>query len=142
MLAHDSYEPVTMITTCHELHGFKLYAQFPRLASIKRTQAGRPPLRALTAAMQKIYGNPLDGGPDKAAEHQPFFGKGFWAFAHAENIWFLHRLAIVCNIDLRRTPRIKRAAIYARVSTDGQTTDNQVMALREIAGRRGWRSFR
>jgi DNA invertase Pin-like site-specific DNA recombinase len=33
---------------------------------------------------------------------------------------------------------IKRAAIYARVSTDGQTTDNQVIALREIAGRRGW----
>jgi DNA invertase Pin-like site-specific DNA recombinase len=32
----------------------------------------------------------------------------------------------------------KRAAIYARVSTDGQTTDNQVIALREIAGRRGW----
>jgi DNA invertase Pin-like site-specific DNA recombinase len=34
--------------------------------------------------------------------------------------------------------RIKRAAIYARVSTDGQTTDNQVIALGEIAGRRGW----
>src|SRR4030081_2394230 len=36
------------------------------------------------------------------------------------------------------TMRIKRVAIYARVSTDGQTTDNQVIALREIAGRRGW----
>jgi DNA invertase Pin-like site-specific DNA recombinase len=34
--------------------------------------------------------------------------------------------------------QITRAAIYARVSTDGQTTDNQVIALREIAGRRGW----
>jgi DNA invertase Pin-like site-specific DNA recombinase len=34
--------------------------------------------------------------------------------------------------------RIKRVAIYARVSRDGQTTDNQVIALREIAGRRGW----
>jgi len=34
--------------------------------------------------------------------------------------------------------RSKRAAIYARVSTDGQTTDNQVIALGEIAGRRGW----
>jgi DNA invertase Pin-like site-specific DNA recombinase len=31
-----------------------------------------------------------------------------------------------------------RAAIYARVSTDKQTTDNQVIALREIAERRGW----
>src|SRR5437588_3156190 len=38
----------------------------------------------------------------------------------------------------RNAMPIKRAAIYARVSTDGQTTDNQVIALREIAGRRGW----
>jgi DNA invertase Pin-like site-specific DNA recombinase len=33
---------------------------------------------------------------------------------------------------------IKRAAIYGRVSTDGQTTDNQIVALREVAARRGW----
>src|SRR5437764_3978435 len=33
---------------------------------------------------------------------------------------------------------IKRAAIYGRVSTDLQTTDNQIMALREVAARRGW----
>jgi DNA invertase Pin-like site-specific DNA recombinase len=50
---------------------------------------------------------------------------------------------MVCCDGLRRgqwenTMRIKRVAIYARVSTDGQTTDNQVIALREIAGRRGW----
>src|ERR1051326_8873387 len=32
----------------------------------------------------------------------------------------------------------KRAAIYARVSTDGQTTENQIGALREVAERRGW----
>jgi DNA invertase Pin-like site-specific DNA recombinase len=32
----------------------------------------------------------------------------------------------------------KRAAIYARVSTDSQTTENQVRELREVAGRRGW----
>jgi DNA invertase Pin-like site-specific DNA recombinase len=32
----------------------------------------------------------------------------------------------------------KRAAIYGRVSTDGQTTDNQIVALREVATRRGW----
>src|SRR4029077_1000226 len=32
----------------------------------------------------------------------------------------------------------KRAAIYGRVSTDGQTTDNQVVALKEVAARRGW----
>ena len=32
----------------------------------------------------------------------------------------------------------KRAAIYGRVSTDGQTTDNQVVALKDVAARRGW----
>jgi hypothetical protein len=34
--------------------------------------------------------------------------------------------------------RPKRAAIYARVSTDGQTTDNQLQELRAVAGRMGW----
>jgi DNA invertase Pin-like site-specific DNA recombinase len=33
---------------------------------------------------------------------------------------------------------VKRCAIYGRVSTDGQTTDNQLVALREVAARRGW----
>jgi DNA invertase Pin-like site-specific DNA recombinase len=32
----------------------------------------------------------------------------------------------------------KRAAIYVRVSTDKQTVQNQVQALRQIAERRGW----
>ena len=32
----------------------------------------------------------------------------------------------------------KRAAIYVRVSTDKQTIENQVTALRQIAERRGW----
>jgi DNA invertase Pin-like site-specific DNA recombinase len=32
----------------------------------------------------------------------------------------------------------KQAAIYARVSTDGQTTENQIQALREAAERMGW----
>ena len=32
----------------------------------------------------------------------------------------------------------KRAAIYVRVSTDKQTVENQVAALRQIAQRRGW----
>ncbi len=32
----------------------------------------------------------------------------------------------------------KRAAIYARVSTDGQTTENQVRELRLVADRHGW----
>ena len=34
--------------------------------------------------------------------------------------------------------KIKRAAIYARVSTDGQTTENQLRELRIVAGRNGW----
>jgi DNA invertase Pin-like site-specific DNA recombinase len=32
----------------------------------------------------------------------------------------------------------RRAAIYGRVSTDWQTTDNQTVALRELAERRDW----
>lgn len=32
----------------------------------------------------------------------------------------------------------KRVAIYARVSTDGQTTDNQLLDLRKIAEHMGW----
>jgi len=34
--------------------------------------------------------------------------------------------------------RIKRAAMYLRVSTDSQTTDNQCQVLTEVAERRGW----
>lgn len=33
---------------------------------------------------------------------------------------------------------MKRVAIYARVSTDNQTTDNQVNELRAVAERNGW----
>src|SRR6516162_7900659 len=34
---------------------------------------------------------------------------------------------------------MKRAAIYVRVSTDKQTIENQVAALRQVAERRGWK---
>lgn len=34
---------------------------------------------------------------------------------------------------------MKRAAIYARVSTNGQSTDNQLNELREVASRHGWK---
>jgi len=34
--------------------------------------------------------------------------------------------------------KTKRAAIYARVSTDGQTTENQLHELRLVAERNGW----
>jgi len=36
------------------------------------------------------------------------------------------------------TGKAKRAALYLRVSTDGQTTDNQRRVLCEVAERRGW----
>lgn len=36
------------------------------------------------------------------------------------------------------TKQTKRAAIYARVSTDHQTTDNQIRELRVVAKRMGW----
>jgi DNA invertase Pin-like site-specific DNA recombinase len=34
--------------------------------------------------------------------------------------------------------KVERAAIYARVSTDVQTVENQIRELRRIAERRGW----
>ena len=34
--------------------------------------------------------------------------------------------------------KAKRAAIYLRVSTDGQTTENQRLALVAVAEQRGW----
>jgi DNA invertase Pin-like site-specific DNA recombinase len=34
--------------------------------------------------------------------------------------------------------RPSRAAIYARVSTDTQTVENQIRELKQIAVRRGW----
>jgi DNA invertase Pin-like site-specific DNA recombinase len=37
-----------------------------------------------------------------------------------------------------KSSQTKRAALYARVSTDGQTTDNQIRELRQVAERNGW----
>jgi DNA invertase Pin-like site-specific DNA recombinase len=34
--------------------------------------------------------------------------------------------------------KVKRAALYLRVSTDGQTTENQRLALEAVAAQRGW----
>lgn len=36
------------------------------------------------------------------------------------------------------TPGTKQVAIYARVSTDGQTTENQLLELTQVAERHGW----
>ena len=38
--------------------------------------------------------------------------------------------------------RTTRAAIYGRVSTDGQTVDNQLRDLRMVAERNGWQIVR
>ena len=38
----------------------------------------------------------------------------------------------------RQNTTIKRAAIYVRVSTDGQTVDNQRLELKQAAERAGW----
>jgi DNA invertase Pin-like site-specific DNA recombinase len=35
-------------------------------------------------------------------------------------------------------PKTQRAALYLRVSTDGQTTENQHLALEAVAAQRGW----
>ncbi len=35
-------------------------------------------------------------------------------------------------------PAGARVALYARVSTGGQTAENQLLALRAFAGARGW----
>ena len=36
------------------------------------------------------------------------------------------------------TGKPKRAALYVRVSTDGQTVDNQRLALEAVCKQRGW----
>jgi DNA invertase Pin-like site-specific DNA recombinase len=47
-------------------------------------------------------------------------------------VWLGHQLRIPTMA------KIKRAALYLRVSTDGQTTDNQQLALEAVAAQRGW----
>ena len=38
----------------------------------------------------------------------------------------------------KKTPQHRSAALYARVSTDGQSTENQLRELRQVAKRMGW----
>ncbi len=40
---------------------------------------------------------------------------------------------------MKKDARTKRVALYARVSTDGQTCENQLEALREVVSRSGWK---
>jgi DNA invertase Pin-like site-specific DNA recombinase len=64
-----------------------------------------------------------------------------WRFL---NLWLMPK-TVVYRISFRHNAwshlgaiMQKRAAIYVRVSTDKQTIENQVTALRQIAERRGW----
>jgi DNA invertase Pin-like site-specific DNA recombinase len=41
-------------------------------------------------------------------------------------------------MEVNMASKPKRAALYLRVSTDGQTVDNQRLALEVVSGQRGW----
>lgn len=42
------------------------------------------------------------------------------------------------DAGMTKSPKLKRVALYARVSTDRQSTENQLRELREAAERLGW----
>jgi DNA invertase Pin-like site-specific DNA recombinase len=42
------------------------------------------------------------------------------------------------EVNMRASDKAKRAALYLRVSTDGQTVENQRLVLHDVAERRGW----
>jgi DNA invertase Pin-like site-specific DNA recombinase len=42
-------------------------------------------------------------------------------------------------MEAKMASKPKRAALYLRVSTDGQTADNQRLALEAVCEQRGWR---
>ena len=56
--------------------------------------------------------------------------------------WYRNEVSFRSSKNANRTSimptKAKRAALYLRVSTDGQTTDNQRRVLEEVAVRRGW----
>jgi DNA invertase Pin-like site-specific DNA recombinase len=57
------------------------------------------------------------------------------------SVWPAPTCMMVLSIGARQMARYrppKLAAVYSRVSTDGQTVENQVRELRQIAERRGW----
>ena len=55
--------------------------------------------------------------------------------------WFRHPLSLDWAYYAERG-MIMRVAIYARVSTDGQSVNAQLAELREVADRRGWEIVR
>ena len=50
----------------------------------------------------------------------------------------LRHLFVIISIDFQQEQTAMKAAIYSRVSTDTQTTDNQVRELMEVAKRHQW----
>lgn len=42
------------------------------------------------------------------------------------------------DVGMTKSPKLRRVALYARVSTDRQSTENQLRELREAAERLGW----
>jgi DNA invertase Pin-like site-specific DNA recombinase len=83
--------------------------------------------------MAAVYRNPREMEGRKSLS----FKGAFFCYRMARN-----RLISVHAYDRMQTAlgavMQKRAAIYVRVSTDKQTVENQVAALRQIAERRGW----
>jgi DNA invertase Pin-like site-specific DNA recombinase len=57
---------------------------------------------------------------------------------HAERCCFLHMQVLVSAYQEAHMTKTKRAALYLRVSTDGQTTENQRRDLEAAAEARGW----
>jgi DNA invertase Pin-like site-specific DNA recombinase len=80
-----------------------------------------------------VYRNPLQIEARKSLS----FNGAFWPWRLSNK-----QLILVQDYDTVLTASgaimQKRAAIYVRVSTDKQTVENQVSALRHIAERRGW----
>lgn len=64
-------------------------------------------------------------------------GQYLWPSFEGEDGAFL-ALPVSFDSILRDPALTKRTALYVRVSTDGQTVENQVRELRQVAERRGW----
>lgn len=91
------------------------------------------------SAFERLYRNPLKPNAQKPAvdagsrETRKTYGNQLFS------VYIWHKLSLGIEHDQRKGSAMpKRVAIYARVSTDGQTTDNQVRELRTVAERNGW----
>jgi DNA invertase Pin-like site-specific DNA recombinase len=53
-------------------------------------------------------------------------------------LYSAHHVVLEQTIEEPNMAKAKRAALYVRVSTDSQSVQNQIEALRQVAERRGW----